>query len=100
MCNNKIAALLYYGCFLIAMMGVVLFYQKTDKIKKMGFIFWPAIDALKNNFSANPALILSKLSAKLPASNKQERYVINTGVGFADQQSARQGVMPSLATTG
>jgi hypothetical protein len=65
----------------------------------MGFIFWPAIDALRNNFSANPALILSKLATKLPANSKPENYVINTGLSFGDQQHERQTVMSSLAVS-
>ena len=50
----------------MAMAAVVLVYQKTDKAKKLRFIFWPAIDAFSNNFSASPQLILSKLTAKAP----------------------------------
>lgn len=59
--NNKALAFLHYCCFLIAMAGVVLVYQKTDKAKKMSFILWPAADALSNNFNATPQKILSRL---------------------------------------
>jgi rhamnopyranosyl-N-acetylglucosaminyl-diphospho-decaprenol beta-1,3/1,4-galactofuranosyltransferase len=65
--STKIVAFLNYCCFLVAMMGVVLVYQKTDKLKKMGFILWPATDALRNNLTATPAFILSRLSLN-PAS--------------------------------
>jgi GT2 family glycosyltransferase len=99
MCSNKVSALLHYCCFLIAMIGVVVFYQKTDKIKKMRFILWPAIDAFRNNFSANPGVILSKLAAKLPANSKHENYAISTGLSFADHQHERQTVMSSLAAS-
>ena len=59
--SNKLVALLHYCCFLMAFTGVVLFFQKTDKIKKLGFIVWPVADAFKNNFAATPSLILSRL---------------------------------------
>lgn len=59
--NNKALALMHYACFLLAFAGVVLLYQKTDKIKKLSFIFWPAADAFRNKFGATPALILNKL---------------------------------------
>jgi rhamnopyranosyl-N-acetylglucosaminyl-diphospho-decaprenol beta-1,3/1,4-galactofuranosyltransferase len=60
-CSNKVMAFINYCCFLFAMAGVVLYYQKTDRRKKMGFIFWPAIDAFRNDFSATPTIILSRL---------------------------------------
>ncbi len=60
--NNQLLALFNYCCFLVAMAGVVVVYQKTDKLKKMGFIFWPAFDAFNNSFSATPQMILSRLS--------------------------------------
>lgn len=68
-CGNQVTAFLRYCCFLLAMMGVILLYQKTDKAKKLSFIFWPAIDAFRNNFSANPQLILLRLAAKSAATN-------------------------------
>lgn len=54
-------ALFHYCCFLMAMMGVVMFYQKTDRFKKLQFIMWPAYDAFTNNYSATPQTILSRL---------------------------------------
>lgn len=61
--NNKALALLHYSCFLMAFAGVVLLYQKTDKIKKLGFMLWPVRDAFSNNFVATPPLILGRLKA-------------------------------------
>ena len=61
--NTKVMALLNYCCFLVAMVGVVLVYQKTDKLKKLSFIWWPAIDALRNNLTATPAFITARLNA-------------------------------------
>ena len=62
--NNKALAMLHYSCFLMAFAGIILLFQKTDKMKKLGFLFWPAADAISNNFSATPSVILSKLQTK------------------------------------
>ena len=61
--NYKIMAWANYCCFLIALAGIIILYQKTDKAKKLNFMLWPAMDALRNDFSANPAIILTRLSA-------------------------------------
>jgi rhamnopyranosyl-N-acetylglucosaminyl-diphospho-decaprenol beta-1,3/1,4-galactofuranosyltransferase len=62
--NNRLLALFNYCFFLFAMMGVIIVFQKTDRLKKMNFIFWPAADAFTNNFSANPQNILVKLNTE------------------------------------
>ncbi len=62
--NLKIVALLNYFCFLAAVAGVVVFFQKTNKLKKLNFILWPAMDAFVNNFTATPAVILERLKVK------------------------------------
>jgi hypothetical protein len=43
--------------------GVILVYQKTDKIKKLGFLFWPVADALRSNYSQTPQTILQRLNS-------------------------------------
>ena len=60
--TNKVIAMVNYSFFLLAFAGVIMFYQKTDKFKKLNFILWPMTDAISNNFSATPALILNKLN--------------------------------------
>ncbi len=77
--NNKALALLHYSCFLIAFAGLVLLYQKTDKMKKLGFLFWPAADAFGNNFKETPALILTKLQSRkiFPINNGLNNYLKN-----------------------
>jgi rhamnopyranosyl-N-acetylglucosaminyl-diphospho-decaprenol beta-1,3/1,4-galactofuranosyltransferase len=62
--NTKIGALVHYFSFLIAFAGVVMVYQKTNKLKKLGFIMWPAVDAFRSNFSATPPVILERLKTK------------------------------------
>ncbi|MEP7106622.1 MAG: glycosyltransferase family 2 protein [Ferruginibacter sp.] len=61
----KLLAILNYCFFLVAIAGVVLMYQKTDKVKKLNFIFWPAADAFCSNYNATPQMILSRLSGSL-----------------------------------
>lgn len=62
-CVNKVSAFVNYCAFLLAMAGIVLVYQKTDKFKKFCFLFWPATDAFTHNYNANPTLILNRLAA-------------------------------------
>jgi GT2 family glycosyltransferase len=59
----NIALMMYLG-FLIAFAGSVIVFQKTNKLKKVGFIVWPATDALLNNFSVTPSLIMERLKKK------------------------------------
>jgi len=60
--TNKLTALINYSFFLLAFAGVIMVYQKTDRMKKLNFMIWPAADAFSNNFSATPPVILSRLS--------------------------------------
>lgn len=78
--NNKMVALLHYCCFLVAFASIILLFQKTDKIKKLGFIMWPATDALNSNFNATPALILTKLQSNghLSLTSSINRYLKST----------------------
>jgi len=58
---SKPFAALMYLFFLISYSASILIYQKTDRIKKLEFIFWPAKDAINNNLSTTPSIILEKL---------------------------------------
>lgn len=60
--SNRLFAIANYCFFLLAMMGIVLVFQKTNRLKKFGFLFWPFVDAVINNFSATPQMVLSRLS--------------------------------------
>lgn len=64
--SNKALALLNYYCFIVAFTGVIMLYQKTDKLKKLSFIMWPVTDAFNHNFEATPPVILSKLKTNEP----------------------------------
>ncbi len=78
--NSKLMALLHYCCFIIAFTGVVLLFQKTDKVKKLSFIMWPVADAFNNNFDATPPSILSRLKADetFSLSNSINSYLKNS----------------------
>jgi GT2 family glycosyltransferase len=61
-CANKLSAFVHYACFLLAFAGIIMVYQKTDKMKKLSFMVWPAMDAVRNSFAATPTVVLSKLN--------------------------------------
>ncbi len=61
--GSKAMAIFNYLCFVAAFAGVILVFQKTDKFKKLGFLFWPVADAFTNRFEATPPAILSRLNA-------------------------------------
>lgn len=77
--NNKLLAFLNYSCFLLAFAGIILLYQKTDKMKKLGFLFWPASDAFTRNFDATPSFILTKLQTQgnYPITSALNNYLKN-----------------------
>ena len=50
-----------YCFFITALAGLIMIYQKTDKVKKISFIIWPLKDALINNYSVTPTIIINKL---------------------------------------
>jgi rhamnopyranosyl-N-acetylglucosaminyl-diphospho-decaprenol beta-1,3/1,4-galactofuranosyltransferase len=58
---SKPLAILMYIIFLISYSASILIYQKTDKLKKLEFILWPAIDAFTSNLEMTPSMILEKL---------------------------------------
>jgi rhamnopyranosyl-N-acetylglucosaminyl-diphospho-decaprenol beta-1,3/1,4-galactofuranosyltransferase len=66
--NNKALALINYACFLVAFVGVIFLFQKTDKFKKISFLAWPVKDAFTKNFNATPQLILNKLKSNTATS--------------------------------
>jgi rhamnopyranosyl-N-acetylglucosaminyl-diphospho-decaprenol beta-1,3/1,4-galactofuranosyltransferase len=60
--TNRMIALVNYSFFLLAFAGIIMFYQKTDRFKKLNFMIWPMTDAISNNFSATPVSILNRLN--------------------------------------
>ncbi|MBC7935299.1 MAG: glycosyltransferase family 2 protein [Rhizobacter sp.] len=54
-------AYICYFSFIVAFMGVIVFLQKTNRRKKLQFMFWPATDALFSRFETTPGEILNRL---------------------------------------
>ena len=61
--KSAVTALIMYFAFLIAFSATIVVFQKTDKLKKLGFILWPMADAFTNNCDATPGFILERLSS-------------------------------------
>jgi|SRR5665647_373816 len=59
--QNKTIAIINYTSFIVAFLGLILFFQKTNKIKKVIFLFWPLSDAIFNNYKATPTSVLFRL---------------------------------------
>jgi rhamnopyranosyl-N-acetylglucosaminyl-diphospho-decaprenol beta-1,3/1,4-galactofuranosyltransferase len=93
--NSKLVAFANYCCFLVAVAGIVVVYQKTDKFKKLAFLFWPAIDAFSNDFSQSPQTILQRLNSSPAARlktgfNNYLKYIRQAFAGiFASQRRGR-----------
>ncbi len=62
--SNKYLAMLHYICFLSAYAGIILFYQKTDKLNKLKFMYWPVADTIQRKFTATPTTILQMLKVQ------------------------------------
>lgn len=62
--RNKATAIINYTSFIIAFFGVILIFQRTNKFKKLAFIFWPLSDAIFNNYQSTPESILKRLRKK------------------------------------
>jgi rhamnopyranosyl-N-acetylglucosaminyl-diphospho-decaprenol beta-1,3/1,4-galactofuranosyltransferase len=67
-CSGGLSAIMHYAAFIVAFCGIILVYQKTDRLRKLSFIVWPVKDALQHNFSATPPLILRKLNQQASVS--------------------------------
>jgi len=57
-----LSTFMYLG-FIFLFAGTVLVFQRTNKVKKLSFIFWPVMDAFNSNYKTTPAIVLHKLSA-------------------------------------
>lgn len=96
--SSKFFSLFHYVAFLIAFSGMIMVYQKSDKLKKLSFLAWPIKDALFHNFSATPSFILYQLnlrSAKTQQSGwmKSFRYVWNAvQAGFTPSRTKAANV--------
>ena len=62
--SNRITAALHYLFFLTAFAGTIMLYQKTNKVKKLNFLIWPVTDAIRNNYSVTPPVIMKELNQR------------------------------------
>lgn len=93
--SNKLFACINYLFFIIAFTGVIMLFQKTDKAKKLSFIFWPLTDAVKNNFSATPSSILQRLQEQ---TTRERNYFLFTPLkNFWSALVTGQPTLPSKA---
>lgn len=83
--GTKLSAVLHYCFFLCAFMGMILVFQKTNKFRKLSFVFWPAKDAFINNFSHNPTTILEGLKASSQPLFEAQKRAIWSYVSFISE---------------
>jgi hypothetical protein len=50
-----------YVVFLIVFSGLILVFQKSNKMRKLNFILWPVKDAFLNNCNVTPAMVIERL---------------------------------------
>ncbi|MEO7445212.1 MAG: glycosyltransferase family 2 protein [Ferruginibacter sp.] len=62
--SKKAYAFINYLCFFIALSGAVLFFQKSDRMKKLSFICWPLYHAVINNYAVTPSVVVQRLQRK------------------------------------
>lgn len=62
--EKPVTAIFKYAFFLVSFSGLILLFQKSNKLRKIYFMLWPVKDAITNNCQATPALILQRLSNK------------------------------------
>jgi len=61
--NKPMLAFIMYILFLVLFSGIILVFQKSNKLKKLNFIFWPVRDAFSNNCNVTPSLVLERLTS-------------------------------------
>lgn len=62
--GKPFVALMVYVCFLVSFSGIIMLFQKTDKLKKLSFMLWPVKDAFTNNCDVTPSIILQRLGTR------------------------------------
>ena len=75
--SSRFIALVNYLCFVAAFAGIIVLFQKTDKIKKLSFLFWPVLDAFTNHFDATPPAILVRLKT-----GRNRSWVLSLNIFF------------------
>lgn len=74
--NSKAIGLMAYACFLVAFAGVIIVFQKTNKLRKLGFMFVSFKDALAGNFDITPPMVLSRLKNSMQYSSPVKGMIL------------------------
>lgn len=61
--NKPLLAYIAYICFLIVFFGIIMIFQKTDRVKKARFMIRPVKDALTDNYDVTPSVVLQNISS-------------------------------------
>ena len=91
-CQSKSLAFLLYIGFLFAFAGSILVFQKTNRFKKLGMMFWPARDAFTQNFIATPSFILEKLAQQHKNPVAKLKNCIRTSFGIMSHRTAHASI--------
>ena len=78
--DNRLMAVFSYCCFLAAFAGVIIFFQKTDKFRKLHFMFWPACDAFTNTYHVKPKDVINRLQQPKINFGENLTFVRNSSV--------------------
>lgn len=73
--NSKLLGLLAYVWFLMAFTGVIVLFQKTNKLRKLGFMFVSFKDALAGNFDITPSMVLARLKNSMQYSSPVKGFI-------------------------
>lgn len=68
--KDPFTPLLMYIVFLILFSGLILVFQKSNKMRKLNFILWPVKDAFSNNCNVTPPMVIERLH---PSSTRNSR---------------------------
>lgn len=74
--NSPILGFAGYCFFLLAFAGVILFFQKTSRLKKLSFMLWSAKNAFRNAYDILPSDVLERLRRPV-ASFKQSSKALH-----------------------
>lgn len=89
----RLLALINYVFFIMAFAASIVFFQKTDRVKKLRFMLWPVKDALSYDFKANPTYIVSRLNNQLPVHMKPTYSLSAMLMSFLRGQSLQRTVV-------
>lgn len=63
--NNRLFASILYSLFILKCFSSIFIYQKTDRLKKWKFIFWPLLDVIAGKYEHNNKSVQQKLALQI-----------------------------------